>query len=78
MRVFLCLIYGDSSAGLQTWGKLLRNAEIYRGYLVDNRRFLELEYKEVDARTSIHLSSGRARLYREPTGSSSLAISTAY
>ena len=34
MRVILCLIYGDSPAELQTWEKLLRNAEIYRRYLV--------------------------------------------
>ena len=33
MRIILCLMYGDSPAELQTWEKLLRNAEIYRRYL---------------------------------------------
>jgi hypothetical protein len=33
MRVILCLIYGDAPAELQTWEKLLRNAEIYHRYL---------------------------------------------
>jgi hypothetical protein len=33
MRFILCLLYGDTPAELQTWEKLLRNAEIYRRYL---------------------------------------------
>jgi hypothetical protein len=33
MHVILCISYGDSTAELQTWEKLHRNAEFYRGYL---------------------------------------------
>ncbi len=32
IHVILRLIYGDNPAELQTWEKLLRNAEIYRRY----------------------------------------------